>query len=93
MIQVNEYYDGKVKSMTVSGSTGKFTVGAMAPGEYVFSTASIEIMTMIVGEMKVILPGSEKEILVKPFESFRVEKDQKFKVIIEELCSYRCEYL
>lgn len=93
MIQVNEYYEGKVKSMGADIKEGKFTIGVMEAGEYEFGTATIEIMTVVSGEMKVQLPGENEFKAVKPFDSFRVEKDASFKLIIEETCAYRCQYL
>ncbi|PLW93856.1 MAG: hypothetical protein C0592_04835 [Marinilabiliales bacterium] len=93
MIQVNEYYEGAVKSMAADNKEGKFTVGVMEAGEYEFGTATIEIMTVVAGEMKVQLPGETEWKVYKPFESYRIEKDKSFKLIIEETCSYRCQYL
>ena len=93
MIQVNEYYEGAVKSMAANNKEGKFTVGVMEAGEYEFGTATIEIMTVIAGEMKVLLPGENEWRIYKPFDSYRIEKGDSFKLIIKETCSYRCQYL
>lgn len=93
MIQVNEYYDGAVKSMVANNKEGKFTVGVMEAGEYEFETATIEIMTVITGEMKVLLPRETEWKIYKPFDSYRIEKGDTFKLIIEETCAYRCQYL
>lgn len=38
MIEVNEYFDGKVKSLPVKSDKGRKTVGVMEPGEYEFDT-------------------------------------------------------
>lgn len=41
MLQSNEYFDGKVKSIGfTSSSTGRASVGVMAEGEYTFGTAA-----------------------------------------------------
>ena len=93
MIQVNEYYEGTVKSMALETKDGKFTVGVMEKGEYEFTTACVEIMTVVCGEMKVLLAGSDNWQIIKPFNSFRVENGDTFKLEIEEVCSYRCQYL
>ena len=46
MLQSNEYFDGKVKSIGfTSSSTGRASVGVMAEGEYTFGTAQPEEMT------------------------------------------------
>ncbi|MFP3355023.1 pyrimidine/purine nucleoside phosphorylase, partial [Pseudoalteromonas sp. SIMBA_153] len=34
MFQVNEYFNGTVKSIAFAGEEGPATVGVMAPGEY-----------------------------------------------------------
>ena len=57
MFNKNEYFDGKVASLAFEGNEGKATTGVMAAGEYTFGTSTIEIMTVISGEMDVKLPG------------------------------------
>ena len=59
MFKVNEYFDGKVKSIAFTSPEGPATVGVMAVGEYEFGTASVEIMSVISGAMEVKLPGAE----------------------------------
>ncbi len=42
MLQSNEYFSGKVKSIGFSSSsTGRASVGVMVEGEYTFSTAKV----------------------------------------------------
>ncbi len=58
MLKVNEYFAGKVKSIGFdSSSIGLTSVGVMEEGEYTFSTAQPEEMTVITGALKVLLPG------------------------------------
>ena len=57
MFQVNDYFDGKVKSIAFQTEEGPATVGVMAPGEYTFSTSKVEYMTITSGLMLVLLPG------------------------------------
>jgi len=52
MFKVNEYFEGKVKSIAFENSEGKFTSGVMAPGDYEFGTTSVEIMTVVSGKRK-----------------------------------------
>ncbi len=57
MLQSNEYFDGKVKSIGfTSSSTGRASVGVMAEGEYTFGTAQPEEMTVVSGALNVLLP-------------------------------------
>lgn len=92
MFNVNEYFDGKVKSLAFENNAGPQTVGVMAPGEYEFGTSTIEIMTVVSGILTVQLPGSSDWKTYIPGDSFEVEKDVKFKVKIEEPSSYLCLY-
>ncbi|HNW50280.1 MAG TPA: pyrimidine/purine nucleoside phosphorylase [Prolixibacteraceae bacterium] len=92
MFNVNQYFEGNVMSMAFENEEGKATVGIMAPGEYEFGTSTIELMTVISGEMTVLLPGESEWKTYQPFETFRVEKDAKFKLVIKEDCAYKCLY-
>ena len=57
MIKVNEYFDGKVKSLAFASPEGPATLGVMAAGEYEFGTSTKEIMKVISGKLTVRLPG------------------------------------
>ncbi len=92
MLQVNEYFEGKVKSIAVDNSNGKATAGVIAPGEFEFGTSTIEYMTVTYGEMDVLLPESTEWKLYKQGETFKVEKDASFKVKVSEPVSYLCRY-
>ena len=59
MFKVNEYFDGKVKSLAFNSMDGPATVGVMAPGEYEFGTSTVEVMTVLSGVLTVKLPGSD----------------------------------
>ena len=92
MFKLNEYFDGKVKSLGFNTEDGPATIGVMAPGEYVFGTSTVEFMTVTSGLMSILLPGETEWKDFREFETFRVDKDQKFKVRVEEETSYRCLY-
>jgi uncharacterized protein YaiE (UPF0345 family) len=92
MFKTNEYFDGKVVSVAHEGAEGEATVGVMKAGEYEFGTSTVEIMTVISGEMNVKLPGAEKWTTYKKFESFEVEKNVKFQVSVSEDTPYLCLY-
>ena len=92
MFKVNEYYDGKVKSLAFENGEGIVTAGVMAPGEYEFGTTTVEYMTVISGELVVQLPGDTAWKSYKPFETFIVEKDVTFKLKVNEQTAYRCIY-
>ena len=92
MFKVNEYYDGKVKSLAFENGEGTVTAGVMAPGEYEFGTTTVEYMTVVSGELVVQLPGDTAWKSYKPFETFIVEKDVTFKLKVNEQTAYKCIY-
>jgi len=92
MFKTNEYFDGKVKSIAFESNEGPTTIGVMAAGEYEFGTSTIEFMTVTSGVMTVQQPGETEWKDYKEFETFRVEKDVKFKVKVDGDTSYRCLY-
>ena len=92
MFNVNEYFEGKVKSFAFEGEEGRATIGVMAAGEYEFGTSTIEHMTVTSGTMKVMLPGESEWKNYYPFETFIVEKDKSFRVKVEGDTTYRCLY-
>ena len=84
MLQSNEYFSGKVKSIGfTSSSTGRASVGVMAEGEYAFSTAAPEEMTVVSGALKVYAAG----------EVFNVPGQSEFHLQVAEPTSYLCRYL
>ncbi len=92
MLQVNEYFDGKVKSIAIQTAEGPATVGAMAAGEYEFGTSQKELMTVTSGKLTVKLPGADDWREYKANETFAVEANQKFQVRVGEETSYICFY-
>ena len=92
MYKTNEYFDGKVMSIAYKTEDGDATIGVMASGEYEFGTSTVEFMTVTSGTMQVMQPGETGWTTYKEFETFRVEKDVKFKVKLEGDTAYRCLY-
>ncbi len=92
MFKTNEYFDGTVVSIGLESSEGKATVGVMAAGEYEFGTSTVEIMTVISGELTIQQPGETEWKTYKKFESFVVAKDVKFKVKCSVDTPYLCLY-
>ena len=93
MFKTNEYFDGKVKSIAFETAEGPATIGAMKAGEYEFGTTTVEHMTVTSGEMQVQQPGETAWNTYKPFETFIVAKDVKFKVKMTGDTTYRCLYM
>jgi len=94
VIQVNEYFNGKVKSFVVNSTGGgKKTVGVIQPGEYEFSTTTKERMSVVEGAMSVFLPEYNEWEDFGKGSSFDVPANATFKVKVGEDTAYLCEYL
>lgn len=92
MIKVNEYFEGKVKSL------GGFEVGAlpascgvMLAGSYEFKTQSQERMQILQGSMRVKLPAGDWQEFAAGTQ-FSVPADSAFLVEVGAPCIYLCQY-
>jgi uncharacterized protein YaiE (UPF0345 family) len=92
MFEVNEYFDGNVKSIAFDTDTLPATMGVMAIGEYEFGTSQFETMTVVSGALTVQLPGSDQWQTFGPNEQFTIEADQRFKVQVKSNTAYLCTY-
>jgi purine/pyrimidine-nucleoside phosphorylase len=92
MLKVNEYFEGKVKSIGLENAQGKATVGVMEAGEYEFGTSTVEYMTVVSGILTVQLPGSEEWRSFAHGETFIVQANARFKLKVPEQTAYYCRY-
>ena len=92
MIEVNEYFDGRVKSFVVNSEEGKKTVGVMVPGEYEFDTTTKETMTVISGELSVYFEEYSEWEEFGAGASFDIPANSKLKVRVTQDTAYLCEY-
>jgi len=92
MFDVNEYFDGNVKSLAFSDTESDLTIGVMAPGEYEFGTTMREYMTVISGSLTVKLPDTNEWTIFGAGRTFIVEPDKKFQLQVEVNSSYLCRY-
>lgn len=91
--KANVYFDGKVTSRTVLfGDGSRKTLGLMMPGEYEFGTDAREVMEVLAGEMKVLLPGQDDWQTFKAGESFEVPAQSSFKLVLDLVADYCCSY-
>lgn len=90
----NIYFDGKVTSRTFYLESGeKKTLGIMLPGEYEFGTSEKELMEIAAGKMDVLLSNSDEWVKVAAGDSFYVDANSKFKLIVSEVVDYCCSYI
>jgi purine/pyrimidine-nucleoside phosphorylase len=93
MISVNEYFDGKVKSLTLAANGNKATCGVMNAGEYEFNTGLKEIMTVVAGSMSVKLPDTADWRVFGAGQKFEVAANSKFHLRLEADAAYLCEFI
>lgn len=92
-LNVNEYFEGNVKSISFQGKPYRSTVGVMAPGEYEFGTGKAEIMTVISGVLEVKLPGNSEWKKFAAGTKFDVDANSKFQLKVEQDTAYLCEFV
>lgn len=92
MFKVNEYFDGRVKSLAFATAEGPATVGVMAPGDYEFGTSTVEIMSVVSGVLTVRLPGNDVWKDYAAGSSFTVEAGKKFQLKVAADAAYLCLY-
>ena len=92
MFAVNEYFDGKVKSIAFDTDTLPATIGVMAAGDYEFGTSQFETMTVVSGELSVKLPDTDHWQTFGPSQQFAIEADKRFQVKVNSNTTYLCTY-
>jgi len=92
MLKVNEYFDGKVKSIGFQTNTLPATVGVMAPGEYEFGTIQKEVMTVVSGTLVVKLPDNQVWQTFHAGDNFEIEANSKFQLKVAVDTAYLCTY-
>lgn len=93
MFKINEYFEGKVKSIAFAAGGGSATVGVMAPGDYEFSAGKKEIMSVVSGNLTVKLPGEAAWQDFPAGTKFTVVPNSKFQLKVAEDTAYFCLYV
>jgi uncharacterized protein YaiE (UPF0345 family) len=91
MITVNEYFEGKVKSLGFEFDNSPYTAGVMLPGDYLFSTEKEEHITVTVGGFKICPPGADWKA-VNMGDTIVIPPNSTFDVKVEQPASYICLY-
>ena len=92
MFKVNDYFDGKVKSIAFQGEALPATVGVMAPGDYEFGTQERETMTVVSGALTIRFPGTSDWQRFEAGDNFQVDAGVSFKVRVDADTAYLCTY-
>jgi uncharacterized protein YaiE (UPF0345 family) len=92
--QANVYFGGNVTSRVVLFADGtKKTLGIMMPGEYEFGTDVKEVMEILAGHLKVLLPGKTEWLEINGIGVFTVPANTKFKLVVTTVTDYCCSYI
>lgn len=92
--KANVYFDGKVTSRVVVFPDGtKKTLGIMLPGDYEFGTDCVEIMEILAGDLKVLLPGETEWLHIQGEGELTVPANTKFKLQVATVSDYCCSYI
>lgn len=91
MIKVNEYFEGKIKSLGFELEGTQYTTGVMLPGEYSIDTEKEEHITVTLGGFEIHLPGLDWET-VKIGDTVVIPANATFDLKINETASYICMY-
>lgn len=92
--KANVYFDGGVTSRTVRFADGsKKTLGLMLPGQYEFTTDTVEIMEITAGDLLVLLPGETEWKPYKGGMQFEVPANATFKMNVKSVTDYVCSYV
>jgi len=92
MLETNEYFDGKVKSIGFKTASLPATVGVMEIGEYEFGTTQKETMSVVSGALTVMLPNASDWKTFNQGDSFIVEANEKFQLKVDIATAYLCTY-
>ncbi|HKE92748.1 MAG TPA: pyrimidine/purine nucleoside phosphorylase [Povalibacter sp.] len=94
MLKHNTYFDGRVQSVGFERNGQRATVGAIAPGEYHFTTAAAERMSVISGQLAVRLDGASDWQRFAAGTYFEVPANSGFDVqAVGGTAAYLCEFL
>jgi hypothetical protein len=91
MIKVNEYLEGKVKSLGFDRDGVSYTSGVMMPGEYSFNTEKEEHITVTLGELDVRPPGAGWRT-VRAGETVVIPAGVSFDLKVKKAATYLCMF-
>ena len=91
MINVNEYFEGKIKSLGFELHGTPYTAGVILPGEYAIDTQKEEHITVTVGEFEIRPPNSDWKT-AQIGDTTVIPANATFDVRVIEPVSYICVY-
>lgn len=92
MLDVNEYFNGKVKSISLQGRSFPAAIGVMSAGEYSFGTNRRELITVVCGELRVLFQEESEWQTFTDGQVFEVPANSTFKLNVRFDTAYLCKY-
>jgi hypothetical protein len=89
----NVYFDGGVQSLGFEPEGSRATVGVIQPGTYRFDTDAAERMTVVAGELEVLVDGTSAWVRHEAGAVFTVPGSSAFEVRTAGPAAYLCEFL
>ena len=89
----NTYFDGGVQSLGFEPEGPRSTVGVIQPGAYRFDTAAPERMTVVAGELEVLVDGTTEWERHPTGTVFTIPGHSSFEVRTTPPSAYLCEFL
>lgn len=91
--KANVYFDGKCVSHTVLFPDGsRKTIGVILPARLTFTTGAPEIMEIVSGRCRVMLPGADDWASFGPGDRFSVPGTSAFEIDVTEPLDYVCHF-
>jgi len=91
MINVNEYFEGKIKSLGFELEGTQYTIGVMLPGAYSVDTEKEEHITVTLGGFEICPPGLDWKT-VKIGDTVVIPANATFDLKVSKPASYTCIY-
>ena len=91
MITLNEYFEGKVKSLGFELDGVPYTVGVILNGDYTFNTEKNEHIQIVAGEIEIKPPGGPWRT-IKKGEVTVIPARSTFDLKLKNPAAYICAY-
>lgn len=92
MLNVNEYFAGAVKSISLADNNQPASVGVLSAGQYTFNTSSAEVMHIINGSAQIKLNSTDEWQTIAAGTHFNVEANSSFVIQVSSDTAYFCQY-
>jgi uncharacterized protein YaiE (UPF0345 family) len=91
MISVNDYFEGRIKSLDFALKGIPYTAGVLLPGDYTIATEKEEHITATVDEFEIHPPGSDWKAMAIG-DTIVIPSNTSFELKLKEPASYICMY-